>query len=205
MKKPRRQVANTHPDLKSIWAASLQSALESVVSGGRERGKATPRSTVIDVSSSGNRFEIELRFVRGEQYCCMEPGCFVAGYARAWWQRFRAALAEVSDRDPPPMTISVRGVFERGAIFAVKSQEGLESPTAEEQLLSNDSARRMQGSWLGQTLSFDRQNARQIAHDWRPAISCVGGGVHLPAGGAEVDAAGVHGACIPGHFVSQPN
>src|SRR5206468_9407704 len=45
------------------------------------------------------------------------------------------------------------------------------------------------GSW--QRLDFDREHGRQVPHDRRPAGTGNGRRIHLPAGGAEVDAARV--------------
>ena len=54
---------------------------------------------------------------------------------------------------------------------------------------------------LRQRLHFHRQHCRQIPHDRIPAISRIGGAIHLSARGAEIDAALVES--IHGHRVAQ--
>ena len=74
-----------------------------------------PRVQVLSVSNAGNRIEIELRFLAGERYSSAEPGAFLPAYSRKWWQDLRADARDVSDREPPPLSIVVHGVIEPGA------------------------------------------------------------------------------------------
>jgi hypothetical protein len=78
-----------------------------------------PEICLLDVNSSGNRFDIELRFRTEGRYCCCEPSCHVPTTDLSWWKTFRSHIREVSDRDPPPMVIHVAGVVEPGALFDV--------------------------------------------------------------------------------------
>ncbi|MBY0262408.1 MAG: hypothetical protein K2Q20_08700, partial [Phycisphaerales bacterium] len=73
-----------HGERDRLWWEALQHALElppsdDGVSGHRALppGRSRPRVRVLDVSTSGHRFTIELRFVAGERYCCGEPCCFL--------------------------------------------------------------------------------------------------------------------------------
>src|ERR1019366_8168932 len=52
-----------------------------------------------------------------------------------------------------------------------------------------------------QRLHFDRKHRRKIANNWGPAVSGIGGGVNLPAAGAEIHAALVER--VDGHGVAQ--
>lgn len=82
-------------------------------------GRTPPLARVLSVSDSGNRFEVELRFVRGTLYCCAEPGCFLPTFNSDWWRRFREHLREVSDREPPPFVVTVHGIVEEGTELEV--------------------------------------------------------------------------------------
>ena len=53
----------------------------------------------------------------------------------------------------------------------------------------------------GSVCTSTESTAGQVAHDRRPRVARVGRGVHLPAGRAEVDAAGVER--VDGHRVAQ--
>jgi hypothetical protein len=77
---------------------------------------ASPEVRVIGVSQSGNRVEIELRFRSGKVCSAIEPGDFLGTYCSHWWQRLREHLGEVTDRTPPPMTLTVHGVIEPGVL-----------------------------------------------------------------------------------------
>ena len=50
-----------------------------------------------------------------------------------------------------------------------------------------DAAGERRESW--QRLDLDRKHGRKIAHDGRPGVAGIGGGIHLAAGGAEIYAA----------------
>lgn len=119
-----------HGERDRLWLEALQYALElpppdDGESGHRALppGRSRPRVRVLDVSDSGHRVQIELRFLSGERYCCAEPGCFLGTYDPAWWNGVRVRLKQVSDRDPPPMSLAIVGVVEEGAEF--ESHRGL--------------------------------------------------------------------------------
>lgn len=95
------------------WLNALQHAMDAE----RDLCVSPPLMQVISVSPRGNRFEIELRFQRGKTYCCAESCCFLNTFLDAWWTGFRSALAERTDRDPPPLTMLVHGVVEEGALL----------------------------------------------------------------------------------------
>ena len=62
--------------------------------------------------------------------------------------------------------------------------------------------RRQHDAYHGKVCTSTDRHSRQVAHDRRPAVAGVGGGVDLAAGRAEVDAAGlerVHGHGVPQH------
>jgi len=60
---------------------------------------------------------------------------------------------------------------------------------------------RVDHSRLRQRLNFHRKHGRKIAHDRRPTVSGIGRSIHLPARGAEIDAARIEG--IDGHGIAQ--
>ncbi len=111
------------------WAAALQHALDSVLPEPVVPNRSRPQARIIAVNPAGTSFEIELRFKAGRTYCCIEPGCFLSTYSRAWWDSFRAALREVSDREPPPLSITIHGVVEAGAILDARIPATVESET----------------------------------------------------------------------------
>jgi hypothetical protein len=95
------------------WLNALQHAMDVH----RDRCVSPPLMQVISVSPGGNRFELELRFEQGKTYCCGESACFLNTFTEPWWIRFREALAERTDRKPPPLTMLVHGVIEEGAML----------------------------------------------------------------------------------------
>lgn len=97
------------------WRDSLQHAMDGMLCGKTRNGLARPRPTVLAVSGTGARFEMELRFLAGEEYCCAEAQCFLWTYDRGWWDAVRELLQEVSSRQPPPMVVVIHGVVELGA------------------------------------------------------------------------------------------
>lgn len=97
------------------WLEALQYALSMTVGTREDRSIERPSVRVLTVGKSGLRFEIELRFHAGAWYCCAEPGCHLGTYDARWWARLRGHLGEVSDRRPPPMSVTVRTVIEQGA------------------------------------------------------------------------------------------
>lgn len=100
------------------WRNALQFALDSLLDGDdlHNPGCVWPNARLLNVSNSGCELEVELRFLSGQRYSCIEPGDFISGSSTSWWQKFRQALAEVSDRQPPPMSIRIYGVVEAGAL-----------------------------------------------------------------------------------------
>lgn len=84
-----------------------------------------PSIRVLSVSDSGHRFEIEMRFRTGDLYCCEGAHCFLSTYSKSWWTKFRARLAQVTDREPPPMVMQIHAVIEEGAMFEVNVELGL--------------------------------------------------------------------------------
>ena len=104
------------------WAAALQHALSEVRARKEALGLASTTVEITAVSKTGLEFEATLTFRAGRKYCCVEPLCQFAGFDATRWQAFRAALAEVSDRTPPPMTLTIRAVFERGALVCSPDQ-----------------------------------------------------------------------------------
>jgi hypothetical protein len=107
------------------WLQALDYALQETLGLPRESGPAFPDVRMLSVSNSGTHFEVELRFRPGETYCCCEPEDFLATWGAWWWRTFRAHLAEVSDREPPPMSVTVFGAIENGARFEVYVPFGL--------------------------------------------------------------------------------
>ncbi|MBX3359581.1 MAG: hypothetical protein KF745_14275 [Phycisphaeraceae bacterium] len=107
------------------WARALQSAIERYFFDSTRPDRALPRAQVISVSPSGNRFELELRFQSGTTYCCAEPGCFLPTFCRSWWKQLRETLLELSDRDPPPLSLVLHGVVEHGACLQDRQVFGL--------------------------------------------------------------------------------
>lgn len=103
------------------WLRAIQLAVEATQSDGTKRPLAQPEVRVTSVSASGFRFELEMRFRTGLEYCCSEPGCHVPTNSCDWWDRLRSALALVRDRTPGPMSVRTKVVVERGARLQVLS------------------------------------------------------------------------------------
>ena len=101
------------------WREALQYAIDSILPEDPKNvpGVARPDARVVAFNASGNNIEIELRFYKHCNYCCCEPGCHISTEP-GFWKRFRSALAEVSSRVPPLMTIVIQGVVEQGARFS---------------------------------------------------------------------------------------
>jgi hypothetical protein len=104
------------------WARSVQQALEESL-GEPRPGK--PLVRVLGVSEAGTHIEIELRFVSGVRYCCAEPECHLGLGERSWWAQLRSRLRDSTDRDPPPLSLPVRGVVEDGAVLESLQAVGL--------------------------------------------------------------------------------
>jgi hypothetical protein len=125
---PRK--SQRHRDRDRLWRDALQFALDRVVGNPRDPELCWPRVRVLSVSRSGARFEAELRFRSDELYCCAEPGCFLVTADTAWWRSLRECLREAGDREPPLMSILIRGAVECGARLRVMASVGL--PVASE-------------------------------------------------------------------------
>ncbi|CAG0990331.1 hypothetical protein PHYC_02254 [Phycisphaerales bacterium] len=83
----------------------------------------------MSVTAGGTRFEVEMRFCAGKTYCCVEPGCMLPTHRRDWWRELREGLREVSNREPPSMSILIRGVIETGVVV-----DGLGTPRMIEEI-----------------------------------------------------------------------
>ena len=103
----------SHPD--TAWAAAIESAMLPEHAFSATSGKSFPVLRVLSISATGNRFEIELRFLADCTYCCCEPQCFLPVFDSCWWTRLRENLRQHSDREPPPFHVTIHGVVEHGA------------------------------------------------------------------------------------------
>lgn len=115
--------AEGHCKADREWFGALSHALNESLGETTVAGRSRPAVTLLSVSDSGNAFEVELRFKADRRYCCAEPGCFMPCHA-AWWARFRESLAEVTEREPPPMSITIHGIVEEGAELVSTLQVG---------------------------------------------------------------------------------
>lgn len=95
----------------------MRIAVEYSLEDARERGKASPELRLLNVSDSGARFEIELRFLAGETYCCAEPACFLGALDCEWWRGVRSRLLELTGRTPPVMWVLIQVVVNQGAVL----------------------------------------------------------------------------------------
>lgn len=100
----------------------MQHAFESAQG---EPGPGRPEVTVLSVSRSGARLEVEVRYRAGREYCCAESVCHLPLYCKRWWARFRESIREASEREPPPVSVVVYGVVEDGALLATMPSLGI--------------------------------------------------------------------------------
>ncbi len=106
-----------------MWAQALELALDAEVS------PFGPTIRILSVSPSGAQIEVELRFATGQSYCCTEAGCFLSG-GQPFWRRIRAALRDMTGRDPPLMSLTIRGVVEDKALLRSEPPGGTPTETA---------------------------------------------------------------------------
>jgi hypothetical protein len=117
--------SQVRPSEATAWLAHLTAAFRDACAD--RHGREAPIITVLAANDGGIRLEVELRFRSGRRYCCTESQCHL-GASRRWWQKVREHLRDVSDRDPPPISLSVTGVVEPGALF--ESHRSLGMPEA---------------------------------------------------------------------------
>ena len=95
------------------WAKVLDHAILSVMGEPHDPKKDKPATRILAVSENGTAFKVELRFQTGKTYCCSEPCCFMPTFCKSWWTRLRTAIAEKSDRIPPPMKVTINNASSR--------------------------------------------------------------------------------------------
>lgn len=103
----------------------LDYAVARVLGEPRDPTKAKPKTRILSVNDAGTAFEFELRYEAGKTYCCAEAVCFVAPYRKKWWLELRQAIAEKTDRVPPPMGVTVTAAVEAGAHLLVLANIGV--------------------------------------------------------------------------------
>src|SRR5262245_54093873 len=121
----QRRRARHHFAQDHRWCDALLHALEESTGTPKDARLTKPTIRLLSVNASGNRMEIEMRFRSGETYCCAELGCHVATHDAEWWKSFRSCISRMTDRDPPPMTLTIYGVIDAGARLLSSASLGL--------------------------------------------------------------------------------
>lgn len=119
MSQSRRQRVRNQQAKDLDWAETLQSALDEMMRPPNKKGMVAPQLRVLAISPTGARIEVEMRFLAGKRYCCCEPGCHLPTFSREWWRCLREALRNSTEREPPPMEMTLFGVIEEGALFSL--------------------------------------------------------------------------------------
>ncbi len=81
---------------------------------------ATKRSPVqfgVTADLEGAQLSIELVFLRGRHYCCMEPGCHLGLFDGARWVRLRECLVRSGVTAPPQLSLRLSVIVEEGTLL----------------------------------------------------------------------------------------
>lgn len=99
---------------------AIRRALQDVLPVRINEGRSQYGIRVPSFSNDLRHVDLALGFLNGQQSCCGEVGCHVPHWSKAWWRRFRKALAR-HGVEPPRSTITIHvAVFtDPGAQFSV--------------------------------------------------------------------------------------
>ncbi len=117
MSQSRRKRSQHHFAKDSEWAQLWKHSIASAIGEPSRPDISVPLISMLSMSPTGTQVELEFRFRASERYCCAYPYCYISPNCGQWWQRIRESLRESSDRDPPPLSITVLSVVEEGALL----------------------------------------------------------------------------------------
>lgn len=78
--------------------------------------------------ASDSSFDLQLTFLEGETYCCVEPGCHFGFFDDRWFGKLATALSDLGWFGTPPTRMrNGQATIESGAAFTVPPRVESES------------------------------------------------------------------------------